>query len=88
MIASFMQFYHYSLEAVLDMYAISFYALYATSQRLIAGENIESAYSTFAATSGGDVLSEYMQSNQSIQLGARALIDEANVLKKVKGGSK
>lgn len=88
MIASFMRFYHYSLEAVLDMYAVSFYALYATSQRITAGENMESAYSTYAATNGGDVLSEYMQGNRSVQRGARALIEESKVLKKVKGGSK
>lgn len=85
MIAEFMQFYTYSLEQVLAMYAVTFYALCAGMQQLKASQSYEQTVQARLATVGGDVLEEYLHGKLEQSEGQARLLRQSRLLKQVKG---
>lgn len=83
MIAKFMHYYNYTLEAVLDMYAITFYALYSTIGKIVAENNINDVYLHAVAASDGENVSNYIRLNEQIIEGVDYYTKQAQVLKEI-----
>ena len=89
MIAEFIHFYPaYTLEAVLAMYAVSFYALLSSMYKIKGSENYERAVQTAVGTAGGESLNEYLKTAHKQADGAEGLLRQARVLKEIKRNKK
>lgn len=88
MVAEFMKFYHYKLDEVLNMYAISFYALLASMYQVKAMDNKELAYATAVAHAGGDSFAEYIKAMDKQAKGAEGLLKEVRLVRKLRRNKK
>jgi hypothetical protein len=88
-IAEFMNYYPgYTLDKVLSMYAVSFYALLSSMYRLKGAEKLDSAVRTALATNGGEQLTDYIENARKQSDGSKALLRQAKVMKQIKESKK
>lgn len=86
MIAEFMHFYPaYDLSKLLNLYSVSFYALYANMYRILGSNRITDVHTMASAFAGGDALNSYLNDAQKQAKGMKAYIEQINILKKVRG---
>lgn len=78
----------YTLDKVLNMYAVSFYSLVSAMYRLKGKENYELAIISAVGNNGGDGLNSYLENSKKQSLGAEALLRETRVLKEIKRNKK
>lgn len=81
MVAEFMNYYHYKLDDVLNMYALAFFALLASMYRLNGVKAQEVAYTMAVAQSGGKVYKEFIEAMEKQAKGARGILDEIRVIR-------
>lgn len=83
MIPTFMRFYSYSLDGVLDMPARSYFALMNAYYKVTASERIARIIDTSAAQSenGSKIVSELEQQ----EAGVDDILEQARVLRNIKG---
>lgn len=85
MIGEFLHFYPaYTVESVLNMYAVTFFALLATLYRIKGINAQEQAYNAFVAHVGGDSLTSYIESTSKQAKGARGLLEEVQFVRSLK----
>lgn len=83
MIGEFIHYYPaYTVESVLNMYAVTFFTMLATMYRLKGMDKQESAYNTAIAFSGGDGLAKYLEENAKQIKGAKGLLEEVRIARK------
>ena len=84
-IGEFINYYPaYTVESVLNMYAITFFSMLGAMYRLKGSNNHEIAYRTAVAMSGGDSLSSYMEQAKKQEKGLKGLLEEVRMVRKFK----
>ena len=85
MIAEFIHFYpSYTVESVLAMYAVTFYALLAAMYRLKGASDMQAAYRTAVAFNGGDQFTEYIEASRKQAGGIKTILDQVKIVRGVK----
>lgn len=85
MIGEFIDFYPaYTVDAVLAMYAVTFYSMYSAMFRLKGKKNKEIAIRTAVSSNGGDEFKNYMESQSELEIGAKGLLKQARLLRRIK----
>lgn len=85
-IPEFMRYYRYSLEQVLNMYAVTFDALANSMYQLMAKENINAMQVQLAARSDEAGRQMYLDMQQQAYDGVDKLVEQAKLLRGIKHG--
>lgn len=85
MIGEFIHYYPaYTVESVLNMYAVTFFAMLATMYRLKGMDNENNVYRMAVAFAGGDGLSKYIEDTKKQIKGAKGLLEEVRIVRSFK----
>lgn len=83
-IARFMHYFNYKLEEVLDMFAVSFYALLSQMYRLEAEHNLGDVRKYAVAHTGGEPYKNYIDEMDTQMQGASYYLKQSQVIKRAK----
>lgn len=82
MVAEFMRFYPgHTFDAVMNMYAITFYALVSAAHRLEGRRDYDEAIKLSAATARGEALTSYLDNATNRSMGVDKILDEVRTVR-------